>query len=66
MPQRFDVAYWHLATTRQVAIAVAFGGIVLQKSQVAAPRFSGENKKREAIADSFTLIALPKSPVSLT
>jgi hypothetical protein len=40
----------HLATARQVA----FGGIVLQKSQVAAPRFSGENKKREAIADSRT------------
>ena len=33
----------------------AIGGIVLQKSKVAGPRFFRENTKREVIADSYNL-----------
>jgi len=35
--------------------SVAFGWIVLQKSNVAAPRIFRENKMRETITDSYTL-----------
>ncbi len=34
---------------------VAFWQILLQKSKVAAPRTFHENKKRETLADSYTL-----------
>jgi len=41
--------------TAKLARFVRCGSIVLQKSKIAGPRIFRENRKREALADSYDL-----------